>query len=86
MQIIPQLTNTNGSPTIYLPLFVIVFISMVKDLFEDLKRHNSDKEENMKEVLLLENETFVRAEWQELRCGNIIKVFILFKDYMIIFV
>ena len=43
---IEAITNTNGTPTIYLPLFVIVAISMVKDLFEDMKRHRSDREEN----------------------------------------
>jgi len=29
-----------------IPLFFVVLASMVKDAFEDIKRHNSDKEEN----------------------------------------
>jgi hypothetical protein len=53
MQIIPSITNTNGQPTIYLPLILIIMISMIKDLFEDLKRHKSDQEENSKEILYL---------------------------------
>ena len=52
---IPSVTNTEGKPTIYMPLIVIVFISMIKDIFEDLKRYRSDKEENTKKVLVYIN-------------------------------
>ena len=34
------------TPVIYLPLFLIVVITAIKDALEDLKRHKSDKEEN----------------------------------------
>jgi hypothetical protein len=29
-----------------IPLTCVVIVSMFKDAFEDIKRHNSDKEEN----------------------------------------
>lgn len=74
LQIIPFITNTDSQPTIYLPLFVIVLISMFKDLFEDLKRHKADYEENNKLVLKLGGNGFEKASWQSLRCGDIIKV------------
>lgn len=32
-----------GTPTIFAPLVIVVFISMIKDLFEDLKRYKADK-------------------------------------------
>ena len=74
LQIIPAITNTNNEPTIYLPLFVIILISMVKDLFEDMKRHNADKEENNKKVLKLNDKCFENVTWQAVKCGDIVKV------------
>jgi len=35
-----------------LPLAAVVFVSMLKDAFEDYKRHQSDGEENNKEALV----------------------------------
>lgn len=74
LQIIPAITNTDSQPTIYLPLFVIILISMVKDLFEDLKRHRADKEENNKPIFRLDSQSWERVIWQNLRCGDIVKV------------
>jgi hypothetical protein len=33
------------------PLSFVIIVSMIKDIFEDLKRHSSDKMENNKKVL-----------------------------------
>jgi len=43
---VPAITITEGVPTIFMPLFVIVLLTMVKDVYEDSKRHKSDSEEN----------------------------------------
>ena len=42
LQIIKDISISGGAPVIYMPLFVVVSISAIKDLFEDLKRHKSD--------------------------------------------
>ena len=34
------------------PLGFVLLVSMVKDIFEDLKRHQSDNEENNMKVLV----------------------------------
>ena len=34
------------------PLTFVVLVSMIKDIFEDLKRHQSDKLENNRKVLV----------------------------------
>ncbi len=39
-------------PSMVFPLVFVIFISMLKDIFEDLKRHSSDKKENTKKVLV----------------------------------
>lgn len=46
MQAIPRISITDGSPTILLPLFLVISISMLKDLYEDWKRKKSDRTEN----------------------------------------
>ncbi len=75
LQVITEISNTNGQPLQYIPLFFIVVVSMIKDLFEDLKRHKSDYEENTKKTLLLNNQgKFEQAAWKNLKIGHIIKV------------
>lgn len=46
MQLIPEISISNGVPVIFLPLAVIVAITGIKDFFEDYKRRKSDIEEN----------------------------------------
>lgn len=49
---IDAISISEGVPVIYVPLVVVITISALKDLFEDLKRHKSDKEENTRKVLV----------------------------------
>ena len=46
LQCIPNITITNGQPTTLFPLAFVVIVSMIKDLYEDVKRSRSDREEN----------------------------------------
>ena len=75
LQILPDITNTDGQPTIYPPLILIICISMLKDYLEDYKRKKSDNEENNKIINLYSDGRFVQAKSWELRIGDIIKVF-----------
>jgi phospholipid-transporting ATPase len=50
LQIIPEITVSEGKPTMFLPLTIVVAVSMIKDFIEDLKRHKSDKVENQSQV------------------------------------
>jgi len=43
---IQEITISEGIPTIYIPLVVIIIVTMLKDAFEDSKRHASDSQEN----------------------------------------
>ena len=45
---ITAISITDGKPVIFGPLLIVVSISMMKDFFEDFKRHKSDFEENTK--------------------------------------
>lgn len=51
-------------------------VSAVKDLFEDIKRHNADDSENncMTRVLNKQTQQFEEKRWREVRVGSIVKV------------
>ena len=53
LQIIPQISISGGQPAILFPLVVVIAISGIKDLFEDMSRHKSDNQENNRHVLVL---------------------------------
>ena len=46
LQLIPEISNSGGIPTIALPLGFVIFVSMVKDFLEDWKRTIQDNMEN----------------------------------------
>ncbi len=74
MQCILIISISSGRPVIYVPLSAIVAITAVKDLFEDLKRHKSDNEENNRKVSVIRNGGFMETTWKELQVGEVIKV------------
>ena len=50
MQMIKPISITAGVPYELLPLVFIVFVTAIKDIFEDRKRHKFDNDENNKIV------------------------------------
>ncbi len=75
LQIIPQISITGGQPAILLPLLFVCAVSAVKDLFEDIKRHRADDQENNRKALVLNISTnqFELKPWKEIRVGMIVK-------------
>lgn len=59
-----------------MPLSFVVLVSMIKDIFEDLKRHQSDKQENTRKVWVGSPETgkFVLQSWMQIHVGMIVKI------------
>lgn len=78
MQCIKSISVSGGTPDIFAPLAVIILITALKDLYEDIRRHKSDREENNKTCMTYNAETLVleRKQWHQLRVGHIIKVLI----------
>ena len=76
MQCFKEISISGGTPDIFAPLAVIVFITAIKDLYEDIKRHRADREENNKVCEVFNPSTFVLEKkcWYELRVGHVIKV------------
>jgi len=76
MQLIERISISGGIPVVAFPLGVIVMVSMIKDLFEDSKRHKSDKQENFKKTLVYDKAkgNYVECNWQDIRVGDLIKI------------
>lgn len=51
LQLIKPISDSNGVPVLMLPLVFVIGVSMIKDVFEDYKRHKSDNEENNRRTL-----------------------------------
>lgn len=58
-----------------MPLAFVFVVTMVKDGWEDVKRHQSDKEENSRGTQLLSaTGEWIPTTWALLRPGDIVKV------------
>jgi hypothetical protein len=51
-ELYPPITDSPGYPALILPLGFVVSLSMLKDLYEDVKRHKSDNRENNGKILV----------------------------------
>ncbi len=73
---IPIISISNGKPVMLLPLLFVIGVSMIKDIFEDMKRHKSDDQENnrMAQVYDKLNKEFVKIPWRQVKVGQIVKV------------
>lgn len=43
---IKPISESGGKPAMLVPLTFVVLVSMIKDIFEDIKRHRTDNLEN----------------------------------------
>ena len=76
MQMIDIISISNGQPAMAAPLTFVVILSMIKDGFEDYKRHKEDKSENQNttDIFNREEGKFESKEWREVQVGDIVKV------------
>ncbi|KAL4144630.1 hypothetical protein PRNP1_013756 [Phytophthora ramorum] len=75
LQTIREVSNTNGIPTILLPLAVVFVCSAIKEALEDRERHRADRVANSRPVLTLTPlGSWEQRQWGELSVGDIVKV------------
>jgi phospholipid-transporting ATPase len=73
IQQVPNVSPTNRYATIG-PLIVVLLVSAIKEVVEDVKRHNSDTELNRSKAEVLQGGDFVEKKWYQIRVGDIIRV------------
>ncbi|KAL6582229.1 Alanine--tRNA ligase [Orobanche minor] len=70
---LPQLAVFGRAASV-LPLAIVLFVTAVKDAYEDYRRHRSDKIENNRLAWVLSGEKFQQKKWKDICVGEIIKV------------
>lgn len=76
MQMIDIISISNGQPAMAPPLIFVVVLSMVKDAYEDYKRHKEDNGENnaKAEVYSKKDQCFSEMAWRYIRVGDVVRV------------
>ena len=74
LQMIKLVSITHGVPTILPPLAFIVFLTMIKDVYEDYKRYKSDQEENNKATHVYDKGTLKEIPWKDIKVGDLVRV------------
>lgn len=75
IQQVPNVSPTNRYTTIG-TLLIVLTVSAIKEIMEDLKRFNADKDLNNTKILILDHETstFILKKWIQVKVGDIVKV------------
>lgn len=74
MQTIDIISISGGKPVMLMPLSFVIIVSMIKDIFEDFKRHKSDHQENFKKTWVYDGHDFKERHWQDVRVGDLVRV------------
>ncbi|XP_078255336.1 phospholipid-transporting ATPase IA isoform X2 [Rhinoraja longicauda] len=73
LQQIPDVSPT-GRYTTLVPLLFILLVAAVKEIIEDIKRHNADSGVNKKKAQVLRNGAWEIVHWEKVAVGEIVKV------------
>ncbi|KAF5903013.1 phospholipid-transporting ATPase IC, partial [Clarias magur] len=73
LQIIPQISTLPWYTTL-VPLVLVLGITAIKDLLDDLARHRLDKEINNRKCEVLLNGRFQEAKWLDIQVGDVVRL------------
>ncbi|XP_063066751.1 phospholipid-transporting ATPase IC [Engraulis encrasicolus] len=73
LQIIPEITTLPWYTTL-VPLVLVLGITAIKDLVDDLARHRMDKEINNRKCEVLENGRFKESKWRFIQVGDVVRL------------
>ncbi|XP_022440111.1 phospholipid-transporting ATPase IC isoform X1 [Monodon monoceros] len=73
LQAIPQITTLAWYTTL-VPLLVVLGITAIKDLVDDVARHKMDNEINNRTCEVIKDGRFKIAKWKEIQVGDVIRL------------
>ncbi|CAH2296591.1 phospholipid-transporting ATPase IC [Pelobates cultripes] len=73
LQTIPAISTVSWSTTL-IPLLLVLGITAIKDLVDDIARHRSDNEINNRPSEVMKDGRFKKTKWKNIRVGNIIRI------------
>ena len=74
LQCIPQISNTQGMPTVYIPLTVVLAVNAMLQALEDIGRHRADAAANASSAMRWSNGRFEEVEWKDLVVGDFVRL------------
>jgi phospholipid-transporting ATPase len=75
LQMIRQISISDGVPIMLLPLGFVIAVSMLKDAVEDYKRHVNDASENeQKKARVFRQGRFQETMWKDVHVGEVLRV------------
>ncbi|XP_062410465.1 phospholipid-transporting ATPase IC [Sardina pilchardus] len=73
LQIIPEITTLPWYTTL-VPLVLVLGITAIKDLVDDLARHRMDKEINNRKCEVLQDGRFQESKWRFIQVGDVVRL------------
>uniref|UniRef100_A0A8C5X400 Phospholipid-transporting ATPase n=1 Tax=Malurus cyaneus samueli TaxID=2593467 RepID=A0A8C5X400_9PASS len=73
LQSIPQITTLSWYTTL-VPLLLVLGITAVKDLVDDIARHRMDNEVNNRTCEVIKDGRFKNTKWKDIKVGDIIRL------------
>lgn len=73
LQQIPNISPTNRYTTI-VPLLIVLIISAIKEIVEDIRRKSSDNQLNNSKARVLKGSSFADTTWVNIAVGDIVRV------------
>lgn len=73
LQIIPEISTLPWYTTL-VPLVLVLGITAIKDLVDDLARHRMDKEINNRKCEVLLNGRFEESKWMNIQVGDVVRL------------
>ncbi|CAM5153536.1 unnamed protein product [Natator depressus] len=73
LQTIPQITTLSWYTTL-LPLLLVLGITAIKDLVDDIARHRMDNEINNRTCDVMRDGRFKTAKWKDMQVGDVIRL------------
>ncbi|KAM8962280.1 LOW QUALITY PROTEIN: phospholipid-transporting ATPase IC [Pelodytes ibericus] len=73
LQTIPQISTVTWSTTL-IPLLLVLGITAIKDLVDDIARHKMDNEINNRPSEVISDGRFKKTKWKDIRVGDIIRI------------
>uniref|UniRef100_A0A671VK47 Phospholipid-transporting ATPase n=1 Tax=Sparus aurata TaxID=8175 RepID=A0A671VK47_SPAAU len=73
LQIIPDISTLPWYTTL-IPLVVVLGVTAIKDLVDDLARHRMDKEINNRKCDVLQDGRFQSSKWRNIEVGDVVRL------------
>ena len=72
--VIPELSDLEPMPEVT-PFIIVLILNLFKEAIEDYRKYKNDKKSNNSSVLIFKDKRFKREKCQNIRVGNIIKIY-----------